>query len=173
MEERKLLTKMDLRLMPLISVLYILSFLDRVNIGNAKLAHIERDLGLYVKSSTVTTYHNSTVSFNSCTFDVGAIYFLRVSHYAPEWEAWVKRMAMDFPEAAKWLTEDERQLAIKRLRHDAGRAHSAHFRVDQIVIAASDWKVWTSTFIFMGIVAATYSFSFFIPTIVNGMGFNP
>ncbi|GES78706.1 MFS general substrate transporter [Rhizophagus clarus] len=44
--EKKLLRKIDLRIMPLLTLLYLLSFLDRVNIGNAKLAYIEDDLGL-------------------------------------------------------------------------------------------------------------------------------
>ncbi|GES78705.1 MFS general substrate transporter [Rhizophagus clarus] len=44
--EKKLLRKIDFRIMPLLTLLYLLSFLDRVNVGNAKLAHIEHDLGL-------------------------------------------------------------------------------------------------------------------------------
>jgi len=44
--EKKLLRKIDFRIMPILNILYLVSFLDRVNIGNAKLAHIEEDLGL-------------------------------------------------------------------------------------------------------------------------------
>lgn len=35
--EKKLLWKLDLRLIPWLSLLYLLSFLDRTNIGNAKI----------------------------------------------------------------------------------------------------------------------------------------
>jgi len=35
--EKRLLWKLDLRLVPWLSLLYLLSFLDRTNIGNAKL----------------------------------------------------------------------------------------------------------------------------------------
>ncbi|CAG8513101.1 3469_t:CDS:2 [Acaulospora morrowiae] len=80
---------------------------------------------------------------------------------------------LDFPQTAKWLSESERKLALQRLQHDTGSLITNNFRVDQIMIAVRDWKVWISTFIFMGIVAGTYSFSFFIPTIVHGMGFTP
>ncbi|CAG8723515.1 25487_t:CDS:2 [Gigaspora margarita] len=45
-EEKRLLKKIDLRIIPLVTVLYTLSFLDRVNIGNAKLANFERDINL-------------------------------------------------------------------------------------------------------------------------------
>ncbi|CAO3589591.1 unnamed protein product [Absidia cylindrospora] len=43
-EMRKLLWKLDLRIVPWLGVLYLCSFLDRVNIGNAKLAGIQQDL---------------------------------------------------------------------------------------------------------------------------------
>lgn len=45
-KEQTLLRKIDLRIVPLMLLLYLLSFLDRVNIGNAKLANLERDIGL-------------------------------------------------------------------------------------------------------------------------------
>ena len=35
--EKRLVRKLDLRLVPWLSLLYLLSFLDRTNIGNAKL----------------------------------------------------------------------------------------------------------------------------------------
>ncbi|CAG8794587.1 29256_t:CDS:10 [Gigaspora margarita] len=45
-EEKRLLQKIDLRIIPIVTILYIIGFLDRVNIGNAKLAHLELDLSL-------------------------------------------------------------------------------------------------------------------------------
>ncbi|KAM0787385.1 hypothetical protein ACM66B_003470 [Microbotryomycetes sp. NB124-2] len=45
-EEKRLLRKIDLRLIPFLSLLYLLSFLDRVNIGQARLDGLEKDLNL-------------------------------------------------------------------------------------------------------------------------------
>ncbi|KAI3325517.1 DNA-repair protein rad2 [Xylariaceae sp. AK1471] len=45
-DEKKLVRKVDLHLIPLVMLLYTFSFLDRVNIGNARLYHLESDLGL-------------------------------------------------------------------------------------------------------------------------------
>lgn len=45
-EETKLLRKMDSHLLPFLALLYLLSFLDRANIGNAKLAGLEEDLNM-------------------------------------------------------------------------------------------------------------------------------
>ena len=44
--EKKLLRKLDLWIVPPVMLLYLLSFLDRVNIGNARLYDMEEDLGL-------------------------------------------------------------------------------------------------------------------------------
>ncbi|KAL9022904.1 MAG: hypothetical protein Q9180_008500, partial [Flavoplaca navasiana] len=44
--EKKLVRKLDIRIIPLFMLLYLFSFLDRVNIGNARLYGLEEDLGL-------------------------------------------------------------------------------------------------------------------------------
>ncbi|EON63141.1 hypothetical protein W97_02368 [Coniosporium apollinis CBS 100218] len=41
---KRLLRKMDIRLVPFLALLYLLSFLDRTNIGNARLFGLEADL---------------------------------------------------------------------------------------------------------------------------------
>ncbi|KAJ7282851.1 MFS general substrate transporter [Mycena rebaudengoi] len=45
-EERKLWRKIDLRLAPILSLMYLLSYLDRANIGNARLQGLESQLEL-------------------------------------------------------------------------------------------------------------------------------
>ncbi|GAW01821.1 MFS general substrate transporter [Lentinula edodes] len=45
-DERKLWRKIDLRLMPILCVIYLMSFMDRGNIGNAKLQGLETQLKL-------------------------------------------------------------------------------------------------------------------------------
>jgi hypothetical protein len=47
--EKAILRKMDRRLIPMLAVLYLLSFLDRGNIGNAKIQGLTTDLGLSSK----------------------------------------------------------------------------------------------------------------------------
>ena len=42
--EKKLLWKCDLHVVPVISLLYMLAFLDRINIGNARIQGLEVDL---------------------------------------------------------------------------------------------------------------------------------
>src|ERR1700749_5081704 len=45
-EQRKVMRKLDLVLVPQLTVLYLLAFLDRSNIGNAKIAGMVKDLNL-------------------------------------------------------------------------------------------------------------------------------
>ncbi|KAF2738969.1 MFS general substrate transporter [Polyplosphaeria fusca] len=44
--ERRLLRKLDLRLIPMICWIYLMNFMDRVNIGNARLYGLESELGM-------------------------------------------------------------------------------------------------------------------------------
>jgi MFS family permease len=44
--ERRLLNRIDLHLLPFISILYLLAFLDRVNVANARSFGLAADLGL-------------------------------------------------------------------------------------------------------------------------------
>lgn len=45
-KQRFLRKKFDLRVLPIVVVLYVLSYLDRGNIGNARVAGVQKDLGL-------------------------------------------------------------------------------------------------------------------------------
>ncbi|KAM0719486.1 hypothetical protein Q7P37_005391 [Cladosporium fusiforme] len=45
-KERRLVRKLDARIVPMVMLLYLLSFLDRVNIGNARLYGLEEDLSM-------------------------------------------------------------------------------------------------------------------------------
>jgi len=73
-DERKLIRKLDWTLIPWLSFLYFLSFLDRTSIGNAKLYHMETDLRLSDKQYLICL----TVFFFSYTiFEVPSNIFLK------------------------------------------------------------------------------------------------
>ncbi|KAF5328818.1 hypothetical protein D9619_011500 [Psilocybe cf. subviscida] len=68
-DERKLLWKIDLHIIPWLSLLYLLSFLDRGSIGNAKLYNLERDLGItdrqYLNGLTVFFFPYAFIEVSS------------------------------------------------------------------------------------------------------------
>jgi hypothetical protein len=44
--ERNLVLKCDIHIIPILCVLFLLAFLDRINIGNARLQGLEKDLDM-------------------------------------------------------------------------------------------------------------------------------
>lgn len=74
--ERKLVRKLDMKLIPWLSILYLLAFLDRANIGNAKIAGLKDDLGL------TTTQFNATLT----------IFFVSYSVFEPLTNILLKRL---------------------------------------------------------------------------------
>ncbi|KAL5339619.1 phosphoglycerate mutase-like protein [Aspergillus crustosus] len=65
--EQKLIRKMDMYILPFMVLLYLFSFLDRVNIGNARLYGLEEDLGLVGDQYQVTV---SIFFVTYCLFEV-------------------------------------------------------------------------------------------------------
>ncbi|CAB91174.1 MFS domain-containing protein [Schizosaccharomyces pombe] len=63
-EEAKLVRKLDWYLMPMFSVLYFLSFLDRANIGNAAVVGLKEDLKLqaYQYSAAVSVFYATYIT---------------------------------------------------------------------------------------------------------------
>ncbi|CAE6420941.1 unnamed protein product [Rhizoctonia solani] len=45
-EEDRLIRKLDWQILPVVTILYLANFIDRTNIGNAKVAGLEKDIGL-------------------------------------------------------------------------------------------------------------------------------
>ncbi|EAU35343.1 conserved hypothetical protein [Aspergillus terreus NIH2624] len=74
--DRALVRKLDLRLIPWLSLLYLISFLDRTNIGNAKLDGLQEDL------------HMSNAQYNASL----TIFFVSYSVFEPLTNVLLKRM---------------------------------------------------------------------------------
>lgn len=65
-EERSLVRKFDVNVMPLIVILFILAFLDRSNIGNARIAGLEESLNMSSNQFDwlLTVFYVSYVTFD-------------------------------------------------------------------------------------------------------------
>ncbi|CEO58662.1 hypothetical protein PMG11_03369 [Penicillium brasilianum] len=63
--ERKLRTKIDLYIVPTVALLYLMCFIDRANIGNARLAGFEQDLNLhgYDYNTVLSIFYISYILF--------------------------------------------------------------------------------------------------------------
>ncbi|KAG2226536.1 hypothetical protein INT45_014280 [Circinella minor] len=77
----------------------------------------------------------------------------------------------NLPEDSKSLTDRERAYMLERLKQDAGPATETHFSMKQFWMAFTDWKVYVHSLIYISGSIPLYSMSLFLPSIINGMGF--
>ncbi|KAE9982137.1 hypothetical protein BLS_006483 [Venturia inaequalis] len=187
-DEKKLLRKMDLKLLPILILLYLLSFIDRGNIGNAKIEGLAEDLKL------------TGGQYNWCL----TAFFLIYCAAEPPSNIILKRikpsiwlpgimgivtvlvaiaaffLVHDFPETATFLTEEERAFVVWRLKFqsqpdkaDQGAevAQNDEFSWKAIGDAFKGWQIYVGIIMFWGIVAPLYGISLFLPTIIKGLGY--
>lgn len=79
----------------------------------------------------------------------------------------------DFPDTAKFLTQAERTLVIRRLQSDDQfSAAGENLKMKYILKKSiSDWKTWIWMAIYVGADMPLYAFSLFLPSIINELGF--
>jgi len=75
----------------------------------------------------------------------------------------------DYPETAKFLTEEEKDEVQRRLKSDR-TSLADEFDMKYFFQAIQDWKIYIHMLITIGIYTPLYSFSLFLPTIVLAMG---
>lgn len=82
------------------------------------------------------------------------------------------RMVHDFPHEAKFLTDEDRARVLLRLKEDKqSSAEHEEFRMEYLRAALKDWKTYVGMLIYMGPLMPLYSFSLFLPTIIQNMNF--
>ncbi|KAH8826913.1 major facilitator superfamily transporter [Flagelloscypha sp. PMI_526] len=76
----------------------------------------------------------------------------------------------DYPDTAKFLSEDEKKEVVARLKLDRSSL-ADEFGMNYFWDAIKDWKIWVHMFITIGIYTPLYSISLFLPTIVKSLGY--
>lgn len=87
----------------------------------------------------------------------------------------------DFPETAKFLTEEERAFVVFRLKYQAQMpskeqgvaniAQAEEFKWKYVRQAFCDWQIYLNIFVYWGIVCPLYGISLFLPTIIANLGY--
>ncbi|KAK6543427.1 hypothetical protein TWF694_000174 [Orbilia ellipsospora] len=275
--EKRLMAKIDFRVVPVLCILYLLAFLDRVNIGNAALYGLKQDLGIVdgTKYNTVLTIFfvpyilfeipsnmilkkfKPHIWLSACMFLFGTMTvcmgftknygdILAVRFFLGLFEAgmfpgcfyllacWYKRseaqkrysfffssttlagafggllaaaigkmegirgyhawrwvfilegiltavvglgfyfLIPDFPEDAKWITDDERAYIKAKLEADTGESHRHGKLTPKTVLSIlADWKIITGGFMYFGLIVPAYGYAYFSPQIVKNLGYSP
>ncbi|KAE9377036.1 major facilitator superfamily protein [Stipitochalara longipes BDJ] len=271
--EKKLLWKVDCHVVPPLLILFLLAFLDRVNIGNAKIQGMTKELHMVGQDYSIALFiffipyillevpsniiirkiapstwlcgimfcwgvctvgeglvHNFgslvALRFLLGIFEAGlvpgAVYLISMYYkrYELQWRLsvffcasilagafgglfayalahmdgiggysgwrWIfiieglltiliaisfKFIVVDWPESAKFLTDAERALLLKRLALDVGEARMNVLNRRSAKRIFTDWKIWCGVLMYMGVVNTGYATSFFIPTIIEEMGY--
>ncbi|QDS71274.1 hypothetical protein FKW77_001003 [Venturia effusa] len=271
--EKKLMRKVDLHLIPMLTLLFLMAFLDRTNIGNAKIQGLEKDLkmkgndynialfvffipyilfevpsNIIIKRVAPSAYLSAImvgwgiatvgqglvknfgglvamrflIGLFEAGFFPGCVYLISMYYKRYElqrrfnvffsasiiagaiggllaygiahmdgirgYKAWrwifiiegLMTIAIgivsfffiaDWPHQAKFLNKEERALLVTRLASDAGEANMSRLDKRSAKRIFSDWKVYCGVFMYFGVVNSGYATSFFIPTILNEMGF--
>jgi hypothetical protein len=77
-------------------------------------------------------------------------------------------MVHDFPDEARFLSDDDRARVIRRLKLDQqSSAEHEEFRMSYFWAGVRDWKMWLGMAIYMGCDMPLYAFSLFLPTIIS------
>ncbi|TBU37694.1 MFS general substrate transporter [Dichomitus squalens] len=80
---------------------------------------------------------------------------------------------VDFPNTARFLTPEERTYVIHRKKVDnSSVGEDEHFALRHVWEAFTDWQVWLISLVNMTVLTAVYGISLFLPSTINGFGFN-
>ncbi|KAG9306404.1 hypothetical protein G9A89_018287 [Geosiphon pyriformis] len=271
--DKNLRRKLDWRIVPITTSIYFLCYLDRVNVGNAKLANLEDDLNLtkdqfnialsiyYVGALLVEIPFNillikagPTIWLSTLMFSWGVVttmmslvtninglltarFFLGIAEgglfpgIVYFLTLWYKRcehnlriglffsgaslagaaggllayaiMQLDglagfhswqliflfeglltilmacagffvipsSPTKISWLTPEEQKYAAQRMKNDDGQGHITKFQKAHVLDAFKDWKIYLTFIAQTGTMISVASFSFFLPSIIKGLGF--
>ncbi|KAJ7832826.1 MFS transporter [Mycena leptocephala] len=77
----------------------------------------------------------------------------------------------DYPETAHWLTDEEKKLAIYRLKDQGSQGGSKPMTFADVKATLSDWRLYAHYAIYFGVSPPFSSLSLFTPSIVAGLGF--
>ncbi|KAL1920358.1 uncharacterized protein VTP21DRAFT_735 [Calcarisporiella thermophila] len=266
----RLVRKLDLRIFPSLCFMYLLSYLDRGNIGNAKIVGLDEDLGMSsiqyqtclsifyvgyvlgeIPSNIVMRRWKPSVwlaiimiawgtigacmaavqnfaglattrillGFAEAGFFPGVIYYLslfyprkemarrvglfwsfgsmagafggllagaitQIQHTLRPWQwlfvlegvptilaaFWCLFYLPDSPESAKFLSVEEREYAVRRMREDAGVAHDHSWTWAHFWSVFTDWKVYAYMLMYITGTSALQGVTLFLPSIIRDLG---
>ena len=83
-------------------------------------------------------------------------------------------LAVDFPEEAKWLSDDEKAFVKARLAEDVGDSQLNTTTTWRDVLGVfKDFKIVLGGLMYFGLVVPGYSYAYFAPAILRSFGYSP
>ncbi|KXS17392.1 MFS general substrate transporter [Gonapodya prolifera JEL478] len=78
----------------------------------------------------------------------------------------------DYPQTAKFLSEDEKRIVIGRLPPSAPSVVAKTMEFKEILDTFRDWRMYTFGLALMMHLCTTYAIAYFMPTVIKEMGFS-
>ncbi|RVX74984.1 hypothetical protein B0A52_01261 [Exophiala mesophila] len=80
----------------------------------------------------------------------------------------------NWPEKVRWLSSTEKSMIARKLDIDAGGGAARMDRLNKksAMRIAKDWKIYVGIIIHIGCTNSAYSMAFFLPTVINQMGYS-
>ncbi|KAL9613528.1 MAG: hypothetical protein Q9167_001913 [Letrouitia subvulpina] len=195
--EKKLVRKLDLYIIPIVMLLYLFSFLDRVNIGTKPLK-IQIDLAKRATVYLTLFYTKAEIALRIGYLFVSAaiagavggllaygIGFMDGVAGQRGWR-WILIieglptlilgvatwfLLADSPETAFYLSSQEKELMRIRRERQTGHTQSAQELHKKDVLAGlRDWKIYAFCAGQFGVDTMLYGYSTFLPTIIADLG---
>ncbi|OMP84194.1 putative transporter [Diplodia seriata] len=165
---KRLLRKMDVRLIPFLALLYLITMWYRRHECGLRMA-------VFFSAATAAGAFGGLLARGIAEMDgvggrAGWAWIFILEGILTFIIAITAFFVMhDYPETAKFLDESEKREVTRRLKLDRSSL-ADEFHVKYFWHALQDWKIWVHMFITIGIYTPLYSISLFMPTIVKGLG---
>ncbi|ENH73635.1 hypothetical protein FOC1_g10002887 [Fusarium oxysporum f. sp. cubense race 1] len=184
-EKRRLIRRIDLRLVPIVGLMYCVSLIDRTNVAAASIAGMMEDLRLIGNRYILQSFCKRIIT------DSFALVHMHGINGMGGWR-WLfiiegiltcaialigYWLLVDFPDSGrsnwKFLSEHERAWVVARVNADRGDARPTQLNLRKFLFHMLDIKVWGFGLLFFCCSTQGYAMSFFMPIILtSGMGFN-
>ncbi|KAG0649409.1 MFS transporter prlL [Hyphodiscus hymeniophilus] len=198
---KRLLRKLDWHLIPFFALIYLLCFLDRTNVGNARLVKLEVDLGMRGLDYNVALaiffpfYVIAEIPSNVMMKRIRPSIWLTFIMLA--WGIIMTCMGLVhnfrgllacrvflgiaegglFPGVNYFITMWAKfltmpeRIEVERRLAADSKSLSNDFHVKYVGHALADWKIWVMSIIAIGVFTPLYSISLFLPTIIKELGY--
>ena len=83
-------------------------------------------------------------------------------------------LVADFPEEAKWLSDDEKTFVKARLAEDIGDSQlNAKTTWMDVLGVFKDFKIVLGGLVYFGLIVSAYGYAYFAPTVLQSFGYSP
>ncbi|ROV94741.1 hypothetical protein VMCG_08891 [Cytospora schulzeri] len=194
----KLLRKIDLHLLPFLIIMYLLNFLDRSNLTQARQGTLEHDLGMKGTDYNLATsiffvgriawFYSGSALANMFGGLLGAAILGNMDgHMGLSGWRWLfiiegtitiglailsGFVLPNYPATTPWLTDEEKHFAAWRLLVDINEEDKLHDQsiMEGLKLALGDYRLYLFIFI-QHTSLLTQSFQYFLPAIIGTLGY--